>query len=470
VEDRRVSTKPAFKFSPSVKALANRCRVYQKAPSGAFYADFRAFAAWGGKLAALVPDGEKQATKERSVAAAIFAKRQLSLMELAETGPLTAALTPPAPRFGPFIAEHLRRKAKDGKSSRGTLRHDEISLRLWFEFLGNCELSDITPLRIQAFIDKRRKQPGRSPGTMLSNATVRNDIHALSNLLSRARSLRYVSENVITGSFDKPAPPPSRTEFLEREACARLLDAAAEMDHEARVACQIRALQRQERALRDAGDHASARLAKCNLQGLFLAAGLAHIHGAVEPILEPVVSLFLYTGMRHEELLGLLVGDLDFVHSAVHVRENDYRRLKRKWHTRQVPMWPGLRATLERYLAESGRTEGLLFPILDAEGKQKMRRSVAKQFARVLRRAGLADRAISPHTLRHTFTSFMLLTTVRTRSGNEAERSTWNVAQLLGHKSDKLVRETYSHTVDRPDYMSALDFEYMRRFPSTHSE
>ncbi len=149
------------------------------------------------------------------------------------------------------------------------MRRDEIPLRLSLDFLGNCELKDITPLRIQAFIDKRRAQPGRRPVTTLSNATVRNDIHALSNLLKRAHSLRHVSENVITGSVDKPAPPPSRTEFLERDECACLLDAAADLDQEARVASQIRELQRRKRALRDGGDHASARLVKCELQGLF---------------------------------------------------------------------------------------------------------------------------------------------------------------------------------------------------------
>jgi integrase len=61
----------------------------------------------------------------------------------------------------------------------------------------------------------------------------------------------------------------------------------------------------------------------------------------------------------------------------------------------------------------------------------------------------------------------MLLTTVRTRSGTEAVRSTWDVAQLLGHRSDKLVRDTYSHIVDRRDYMNSLDFEYLRLLPST---
>ncbi|MCO4099451.1 MAG: hypothetical protein HEQ38_08640 [Gemmatimonas sp.] len=248
-----MSAKPAFKYSPSVKALANRCRVYQKAPNGAFYADFRAFAAWGGKLAALVPDGEKQATKERSVAAALFAKRQLSLMELAEAGARVTAPTPLAPRFGAFISEHLFRKAREGKSSKGTLRHDETSLRLWFDFLGNCELGDITALRIQEYIDQRRVQPGRCSGTLLSNATVRNDVHALSNLLERAVELGYVGKNSALKCRAKPAAPAPRIEFLERDECARLLDAAAEMDREARLARQIRELQRQESALRGAG-------------------------------------------------------------------------------------------------------------------------------------------------------------------------------------------------------------------------
>lgn len=462
-----MSARAAVKFSPAVIARANRCGVYQKTPGGAFYADFRPLAAWGGKQSALVPEGEHQATKDQSIATALFAKRQQILMELAEAGPRTAAPTPRVPRFGAFIEEHLLRKSNDGKSSHGTLRHDEISLRLWFRFLGDCELSDITALRIQDYIDQRRAQPGRSPGTLLSNATVRNDVHSLSNLLARALELGHVSRNAALKCRAKPAAPEARTEFLERDECARLLDAAAEIDQEARVACQIRELQRQARALRAVGAHERARTVKHELQGLFLAAGLAHIHGTVEPILETVVSLFLYTGMRHEELLGLLVRDIDFVNGTVYVRANEYRKLKRKSHARKLEMWPGLRATLERFLAASGRTDGLLFPTFDAQSNEKMRHSFSKQFDRVLRRTGLYERAISPHTLRHTFTSFMLLTTVRTRNGTEAVRSTWDVAQSLGHKSDSLVRDTYAHIVDRRDYMDRLDFEFLRRFPST---
>ncbi len=74
--------------------------------------------------------------------------------------------------------------------------------------------------------------------------------------------------------------------------------------------------------------------------------------------METAVSLFLYTGMRHEELLGLLVRDPEFVNGMVHVRENAYRKLKRKSHARKLEMWPGLRATLVRFLAQSGQSGG----------------------------------------------------------------------------------------------------------------
>ncbi len=97
-----MSVKEIARFSPAVIARANRCGVYQKAPGGAFYVDFRAFAAWGGKQSALVPDGEGQATCDRSVAAALFAQRQHQQMELAEAGRRVATPTPRAPRFGPF--------------------------------------------------------------------------------------------------------------------------------------------------------------------------------------------------------------------------------------------------------------------------------------------------------------------------------------------------------------------------------
>lgn len=196
--------KPAFKFSPAVIARARRCGVYQKSPGGAFYADFRPFAARGGRQSALVPDGEHQATKDRSVATALFSKRQQILMELAEAGPRTAMPTPVVPRFGAVIEEHLLEKANDGKSSHGTLRHDEIALRLWFDFFGNCELNDITPLRSKAYIKKRRAEEGRRPGTTLSNATVRNDVHSLSNLLARACSMqpqRWIKRRTSRATF-----------------------------------------------------------------------------------------------------------------------------------------------------------------------------------------------------------------------------------------------------------------------------
>jgi integrase len=333
-------------------------------------------------------------------------------------------------------------------------------------FFGNIRLEEFATLRVQDYIDARRKAPGIRAGTTLSNATIRNELHSLSNLLSRAVADEHIASNAVRRLHSRPAAPPPRGEFLERDEAARLLDCAHELDQEARVACEIVALKSRADALGDARKSPEARALNASARDLYLRAGLAAIHHTYEPILEALLAVFLYTGMRHEEVLGLLVEDVDFTNNWIHVRPNSYRGLKRTWHIRRLTMWPGLRAILLRYLEESDRTTGLLFPGKNRAGEEIIRYSIAKQVNRLLVRARMDDRNISPHTFRHTFTAMLLLTVVVTDGGTKAIRNTFEVAQALGHTSDALVRKIYGHVASRSARMDSLDYEAVRLYPS----
>jgi integrase len=470
-------------FSAETRRLASRCKVYQKSQRGPFYADFRPFARWGGKQEALIPPGTTRATKERSVATALFAARLEAWQRSAEADQPMAGSSGRAPRLLEFSATYLKERNLDEDASEGTLRKHESSLRQIVEYFGDCALLALTPARINDFVRARQEQPGRKPGTRLSNATIRNDLNALANLLGTAKERGYVFENAMEMLRRRPAAPKPRRECLERDECARLLDAAFELDQEARVARRIRDLKHRQRALRKTGHREAARAINQEIAELLLLAGPAYVNRWTEPILEAVASLLLYTGMRHDEALGLLVEDVDFASNVVHVRANQFRALKKEYHERSIRMWPGLRAVLERYLSESGCTSGLLFPSMRPARKKGKRASlrkaakpegkrpsISKAFARLVARAGFGNRAIMPHTMRHTYATQMLHTTEQTEHGTETIRTPYVVSKLLGHRNDTLVQHVYVHPLKRKKFYDMLDFESERVYPARQDE
>ena len=452
--------------SSAAQALADACRLYQKCKDGPWYADLRPFRAWGGKQVALVPEGQRLATTRRGLATKLYSAHLetfIAKMERGEASPSTPASAPP--RLGPYGAEHLRKKRQAGRAKDGTIQNDEKCLRRLLRWFGNCRLTEITTTRLDAYVDYRLQQPGSKAGTTLSNATVRNELHTLSNLLSRAKANGHVAENVVELMHEKPAPPPAREVFLERDAAAHLLDVAHEMDVEARAARCIVALRERASVYRNAGELEKAQALEVEASSLYLTAGLAHVHRARQPIMEALFGLMLYTGLRHNEALGLSVRDVDFAQRKVHVRKNGSRSLKSNSSTRSVMMWPGLEAILRRYLTEEDLTTGLLFPGRNVKGEVSKRISVGKQLSRAAKRAGIAH--LSPHALRHTYTTMSLLTSITLEDGSRVQRDTWTVARQLGHKSDVQVRTVYDHISERTPFMDFLDYEAVRLYPST---
>jgi len=154
---------------------------------------------------------------------------------------------------------------------------------------------------------------------------------------------------------------------------------------------------------------------------------------ATAPGLRAIILVGIHAGLRIEsEVLTLTPGDLDFrtglltVHSA----------FAKNGKTRRMPLNALLRATL-RPLVGQGLT---LF--LSREGTPY--RSIRTAFETACRRAGLRD--VTPHTLRHTFASRLVMAGVDLHTVQEL--GGWSSLGLVqryahlspGHKAEALER------------------------------
>lgn len=150
-----------------------------------------------------------------------------------------------------------------------------------------------------------------------------------------------------------------------------------------------------------------------------------------------VLELLYATGMRVSELTGLSLGDVD-------LEEGSCLVFGKGGKERLVPVGAVALEVVRRYLASArrafdrGRARGALF--LNPHGSRLSRMSIWTIVTRAARRAGI-DRAISPHTLRHSCATHLL----------EGGADLAAVQELLGH-ADISTTQIYTH----------LDREYLR--------
>ena len=124
--------------------------------------------------------------------------------------------------------------------------------------------------------------------------------------------------------------------------------------------------------------------------------------------------------------------------SVVTFRPNAWRRLKTSTSHRSVPLWPQLRAILERYLAE--RPPGrLLFPSY-CTGEEAMVTDFRKALDALAVRAGWKPGEIRSKIFRHTYCAARLQTL-----DQGAPVSVFTVARELGHGGETMVRKVYGH-------------------------
>jgi integrase len=333
-----------------------------------WYGDFRTYVDVGGKCERLIDPATGKDAETRIRAQELYAQRCAHLQKVLDSR-ASNVLT----HLGPMIQYHLIKRAEMGKVKDSTIATDQDNLNRIYEAWGNCALSSINTAKLEAYVAVRLMTPSKRKGKLLSPNTVLNELHSLSTLLRRARSLGLIDQVATLEMVDKPARPAEEAHFLERRDASALLDAAHELDVEVRAALAARALTEQAEA---SADRSTRHALLEKRDGLLLAAGLCYIHKIYDPIHEALIATFLYTGARHGEVLGLRIEDIDFEKGVVHLEENAHRGLKRRHHARSVLLWPGLRAILTRYIAETGRTHGLLFPgATSTVGELRMRHS-----------------------------------------------------------------------------------------------
>lgn len=126
-----------------------------------------------------------------------------------------------------------------------------------------------------------------------------------------------------------------------------------------------------------------------------------------------IVCVFLFAGLRSNELSMLDVGDIDFEAGTIFVRFG--KRAKQRF----VPLHSDAAAALEEYLA--GRATGPVF--LSSRNQRLSNRRLRSLVKDLGRQAGIR-KELHPHALRHSFAVALL------DAGNNLEV----IRDLLGHE------------------------------------
>jgi len=139
-----------------------------------------------------------------------------------------------------------------------------------------------------------------------------------------------------------------------------------------------------------------------------------------------IVGLLFLAGLRRSEVLGLDISDVAADLSAVMVRGKARRE-------RLVPVSSRLRGMLAEYLQVRESDQPAL--VVNAAGNRMGTTSFYRLFRRLLRRAGLEETGITPHTLRHAFASELI------KAGVDIA----TISELLGH-ANIATTSIYLHT------------------------
>lgn len=158
------------------------------------------------------------------------------------------------------------------------------------------------------------------------------------------------------------------------------------------------------------------------------------------PLEKAIAYLLAGTGVRRAELIGLDLVDVAEDRSEISV-------LGKGSKPRRIPLPHSVREALHGYLAARGTRDGPL--LLSRVGTRLGTTSLRRIFDRLIRRAGLADRGYSLHSMRHAYASSLV------RAGVDLG----TVRDLLGH-SDLQVTSLYIHSDARTkrDAVELLEF------------
>ncbi len=258
-------------------------------------------------------------------------------------------------------------------------------------------MATITAVDVRRWCEHLKEADG------LSGGTVRHHLNALSNLYARARAERVVPSrfNPVGDMQDKPTGRGVEARWLEVPDAALLIEAA--------------------RTYRPAPQPSRGR--------------------PPLPFAHELIATFLLTGGREAEVLGLEVDDVSLDRAVVTFRPNAWRRLKTATSHRSVPLWPQLRAILERHIAERPPSR-LLFPSYRT-GVEAMLTDLRTLLDPVAARGGWKAGEIRTKMFRHTYCAARLQSL-----DHDAPVSVYTVARELGHGGESMVRRVYGHLGD----------------------
>ncbi|HEY8376943.1 MAG TPA: tyrosine-type recombinase/integrase [Nannocystis sp.] len=423
-------------------ARRRKSRIYTRNQGGTvrYYADFRDFADVGGRQEALIPPGERRATDDPDIAAALAAKRLQELQAKRQNRALLG-ITKEA-TFGAYAAYHLVEKKKAGRVTdywlaqqqsyldrairfftvyvalKAAHRDDQRALAetravlaeapdrpLIPEGFQDVGLTQIGVEEVQRWMGELARTPsGRHGGSgrvrPLSAGTIRHHLNAVSNLYARAQSEGYVPPgyNPVAALLDKPVARAEEAAWLEVHEAALLLEAARHY--------------RPKRA--------------------DLAIPPRRLHA--------LIATFLLTGGRETEVYGLEVDDISFDRRTVAFRTNQWRRLKTRTSHRVVPLWPQLEEILREYVFGADAPPGrLLFPAFGRNGEQLIT-DIRKPLDAIASLVGWKPGDIRTKMFRHTYCAARLQTL-----DHGAPVALYTVQREMGHGGDALVKRVYGH-------------------------
>src|SRR5918911_1354200 len=113
-----------------------------------------------------------------------------------------------------------------------------------------------------------------------------------------------------------------------------------------------------------------------------------------------ILLTFLKSGIRESELADLEIGDIDFLHDELTVREGKGKK------ERTIPLMPELKRALRRYLEDRERQANIIDEetfFLARNGTSLNPSSIRKLVKKYYKKAGVGKSGV--HTLRHTFSA-----------------------------------------------------------------
>ena len=288
-----------------------------------------------------------------------------------------------------WLNEWLTHYIKPSSKQRTFEQYSKVAQIHILPYLGDIELTDLTPFVLQKFITDLTTNGNKRTGKGLSPNFIKTILSVIQNSLKTAHLVGYLSEY--------SANKIKRPKIIEKQ-----------------VECFT--IQEQKKI-----EEAALSAKKDKYRGIILC---------------------LYTGLRIGELLALTWNDIDFEKSILSVtktchdgNENgEHIRIidtpKTENSRRQIP----LSKTLVKMLKEINKKSKCEFVIADGE-KPVFIRSYQRMFELFLKKLKLPHKGF--HSLRHTFATRAL----------ECGMDVKSLSEILGHKNAMITLNRYAHSL-----------------------